>query len=142
MKLDLIKNVLDDTIGNINNIGPGVDKTHLGIETDILGQMAGGNRGLGPVGMSDSKNPLKSIDHDLLVKLGALGQKSLTAKVVDGKHLRTALTSAGDNTRGLKLGKTMIGKILTKGGDNSGLDTEDIENLLVLERSGAVIEKD
>ena len=82
-----------------------VDEPHLGVERDVLGEMAHGVVGLGAEHRPDLVHPLEHADHDLLVQLRALGEERAPAEVVEPEDVRAALRRGTDDLRRLDLGE-------------------------------------
>src|SRR5262245_8704233 len=71
------------------------NKSHLDIEHGNFRDVAGRGAHFSAEGRCDFKHPLKDADHDLLVKLRALGQRGFLAEVIELKDFGAALGRSG-----------------------------------------------
>ena len=97
MLRDVRENSLEHVCEAVHHRKVALDKSHLGIEADVLVSMARGRVGLGSKDGTDFIDLFKDADHDLLVELWALGQVGGLVKVIDLEHVRPAFCGAGDD---------------------------------------------
>ena len=101
-----------------------LDEADLGVQRDVLVDVAGGVVRLGPEDGADLVDPLKDADHHLLVELRALGQVGGLAEVVEGEGGGPRLGGRADDLGGLDLCESEIVQAGAETGHGGGLDGE------------------